>query len=128
MTKSRINQVAEELLIQARADKITWEIVDNQETAYRTSFPETALIISRWSPLHNAPWAPVRDLANSISLDLATYRLELLNDSGDVVESLLTIPGQASYRRLREVYQLAHRQASYSEKSIDEVLQHLRQT
>ena len=66
--------------------------------------------------------------ANSISLDLATYRLELLNDTGEILESLLTIPGQASYRRLREVYQLAHRQASYSEKSIDEVLQHLRQT
>ena len=128
MGKARINQVAEELLIQARADRIKWEIVDNQETAYRTSFPETALIVSRWSPLHNAPWAQVRDLANSISLDLAAYRLELLNDSGDVVESLLTIPGQATYRRLREVYQLAHRQASYSEKSIDEVLQHLRQT
>ena len=128
MTKARINQVAEELLIQARADKIKWEIVDDQETAYRTSFPETALIVSRWSPLHNAPWAQVRDLANSISLDLAAYRLELLNDSGDVIESLLTIPGQATYRRLREVYQLAHRQASYSEKSIDEVLQHLRQT
>ena len=128
MGKARINQVAEELLLHARADKIKWEIVDNQETAYRTSFPETALIVSRWSPLHNAPWAQVRDLANSISLDLAAYRLELLNDSGDVVESLLTIPGQATYRRLREVYQLAHRQASYSEKSIDEVLQHLRQT
>ena len=128
MAKARINQVAEELLIQARADRIKWEIVDNQETAYRTSFPETALIVSRWSPLHNAPWAQVRDLANSVSLDLAAYRLELLNDSGDVVESLLTIPGQATYRRLREVYQLAHRQASYSEKSIDEVLQHLRQT
>ena len=128
MVKARINQVAEELLIQARADKLKWEIIEDRETAYLTSFPETSLIVSRWSPLHNAPWAEVRDLANSISLDLATYRLELLNDAGEILESLLTIPGQASYRRLREVYQLAHRQASYSEKSIDEVLQHLRQT
>ena len=128
MAKARIIQVVEELLIQTRVDKINWEIVSNRETAYRTSFPETALIVSRWSPLHNAPWAHVRDLANSISLDLATYRLELLNDSGEVLESLLTIPGQATYRRLREVYWLAHRQASHSEKSIYQVLQHLRQT
>ncbi len=127
MAKARIIQVVEELLIQSRVDKINWEIVNNRETAYRTSFPETALIVSRWSPLHNALWAQVRDLANSISLDLATYRLELLNDSGEVLESLLTIPGQATYRRLREVYRLAHRQASHSEKSIDQVLQHLRQ-
>jgi len=128
MAKTRIIQVVEELLTQTRGDKINWEIADNRETAYRTSFPETALIVSRWSPLHNAPWAQVRDLANSISLDLATYRLELLNNSGEVLESLLTIPGQATYRHLREVYQLAHRQASHSEKSIDQVLQHLRQT
>lgn len=128
MAKARIIQVVEELLTQTRADKINWEIADNRETTYRTSFPETALIVSRWSPLRNAPWTQVRDLANSISLDLATYRLELLNDSGEVLESLLTIPGQATHRRLREVYQLAHRQASHSEKSIDQVLQHLRQT
>lgn len=127
MAKASINQVAEELLKQARADKIKWEVIDDRETAFRTSFPETSLIVSRWSPMHNAPWAEVRALANSISLDLATYRLELLNDSGEVLESLLTLPGQAAYRHLREVYQLAHGQASYAEKNINEVLQNLRQ-
>ena len=128
MAKARINQVAEELLNQSRADNIPWETIEDRETAYRTTFPETSLIVSRWSPLHNSPWHGIRDFANSINLDLATFRLELLNDAGEVVDSLLTVPGQTSYRRLREVYELAHSKASYSEKSIDEVLQHLRQT
>lgn len=128
MAKARINQVAEELLKQARAEKITWEPVEDNKTAYRASFPDTSLIVSKWSPLRNAPWATARDLSNSFNVDLATYRLDLLNESGEVVESLLTLPGQAVYRGLKEVYEMAHRKASYTEESIDKVLQHLQQT
>ncbi|MDA1219241.1 MAG: hypothetical protein O2909_07350 [Chloroflexi bacterium] len=128
MAKARINEVAEELLKQALADKINWKIVEGRENAYQASFPDTSLVVSRWSPLHNSPWATVRDLSNSFSPDVATYRLEVLNDSGEIVESLLTLPGQFAYRNLRKVFELAKRQTSPTEESIDRVLGHLRQT
>lgn len=128
MPKARINEVAEELLKQSRADKISWQLVEGKENAYQSFFPETSVVVSRWSPLHNSPWATVRDLSNSFSQDVATYRLEVLNESGEIVESLLTLPGQFSYRNLREVFKLAERQASPTEESIDRVLEHLRQT
>ena len=128
MAKARINEVSGELLKQARADKISWQIVEGRDDAYQASFSDTSLVVSRWSPLQNSPWATLRDLSNSFSPDIATYRLELLNESGEVVESLLTLPGQFAYRNLREVFDLAKRQSSPTEESIDRVLKHLRQT
>lgn len=128
MAKARTNEVAAELLKQARADKISWQIVEGRESAFQASFPDTSLVVSRWSPLHNSPWATVRDLSNGFSPDVATYRLEVVNDSGEIVESLLTVPGQYAHRNLREVFDLAKRQTSPTEESIDRVLGHLRQT
>tara|TARA_B100001146_G_C16054416_1_gene379316 strand:- start:85 stop:471 length:387 start_codon:yes stop_codon:yes gene_type:complete len=128
MAKARINEVAEELLKQARADKISWQIVEGRDDAYQASFPDTSLVVSRWSPLQNSSWATLRDLSNGFSPDIATYRLELLNEYGEVVESLLTLLGQFAYRNLSEVFDLAKRQSSPSEESIDRVLKHLKQT
>ena len=128
MAKARINEVAEELLKQARADKISWQIVEGRDDAYQASFPDTSLVVSRWSPLQNSSWATLRYLSNSFSPDIATYRLELLNEYGEVVESLLTLLGQFAYRNLSEVFDLAKRQSSPSEESIDRVLKHLKQT
>ena len=128
MANARINEVAGELLKQARADKISWQIVEGRDDAYQASFPDISLVVLRWSPLQNSSWATLRDLSNSFSPDIATYRLELLNESGEVVESLLTLPGQFAYRNLREVFDLAKRQSSPTEESIDRVLKHLRQT
>ena len=128
MAKARINEVAEELLKQARADKISWQIVEGRDDAYQASFPDTSLVVSRWSPLQNSSWATLRDLSNGFSPDIATYRLELLNEYGEVVESLLTLLGQFAYRNLSEVFDLAKRQSSLSEGSIDRVLKHLKQT
>ena len=128
MAKARMNEVAGELLKQARADKISWQIVEGRDDAYQASFLDTSLVVSRWSPLQKSPWATLRDLSNSFSPDIATYRLELLNESGEVVESLLTLPRQFAYRNLREVFDLAKRQSSPTEESIARVLKHLRQT
>jgi len=128
MAKARINEVAGELLKQARADKISWQIVESRVDAYQASFPDTSLVVSRWSPLQDASWAILRDLPNSFNLKIAIYRLELLNESGEVVESLMALPGQFAYRNLREVFDLAKRQRSPTEESIDRVLEHLRQT
>ena len=128
MAKARINGVAQELLKQARANKISWQIVEGRNDAYQASFPDTSLVVSRWSPLQNSSWATLRDLSNSFSLDIATYRLELLNESGEVVEALLTLPGQFAYQNLRAVFDLAKQQSSPTEESIERVLKHLRQT
>jgi len=128
MAKARINEVAGDLLKQARADKIIWQIGEGRDDAYQASFPDTSLVVSRWSPLLNSSWATLRYLSNSFSPDIAIYRLELLNESGEIVESLLTLPGQFAYRNLREVFNLAKRQTSHAEESIDRVLHHLRQT
>ncbi|HEU0021266.1 MAG TPA: hypothetical protein VFR55_06290 [Dehalococcoidia bacterium] len=127
MAKARINEVAAELLKQARAGKISWQIVEGRESAYQASFPDTSLVVSRWSLLHDSPWATVRDLSNSFGPDFSTYRLEVLNDSGEIVESLITVPGQFAYRNLREVFDLAKGRTSPTEESIDRVLEHLRQ-
>ena len=128
MAKARINGVAQELLKQARADKVSWQIVEGRNDAYQASFPDTSLVVSRWSPLQNSSWATLRDLSNSFSLDIATYRLELLNESGEVVEALLTLPGQFAYQNLCAVFDLAKQQSSPTEESIERVLKHLRQT
>jgi hypothetical protein len=127
MAKARINEVAAELLQQARAGKITWQVVEGRENAYQASFPDSSVVVSRWSLLHNSPWTTLRDLSNSFSPDVATYRLEVLNGSSEIVESLLTVPGQSVYRNLREVFDLAKGQTSPSEESINRVLEHLRQ-
>lgn len=127
MVKARINEVAAELLQQARAGKIVWQIVEGRDSAYQASFPDASVVVSRWSPLHNSPWAILRDLSNSFGPDVATYRLEVLNPAGEVVESLLTVPGQLAHRNLREVFDLARGQTSPTEESIDRVLEHLRE-
>jgi hypothetical protein len=121
-------QVSEELLQQTRAGRVAWEIVPGRENAYQVTFPDTTLVISRWSPLRNSPWATVRDLSNSFSVDVAAYRLELLNESHEVVEALLAVPGQAAHRWLRETFALAQGQVSHSQENIDRVLEYLRGT
>ena len=73
MAKARINEVARELLNQAQADKISWQIVESRVDAYQASFPDTSIIVSRWSPLKNSYWATLRDLPNTFSLEIATY-------------------------------------------------------
>ena len=62
--------------------------------------------------MRRSSWQPLRDFSNCLNLDIATYRLELRNDAGEVEESLAAIPGQETHRSKREVFSLAHRQAS----------------
>jgi hypothetical protein len=128
MATSRMYQVAEELLQQTRAGKINWAAAEGRKDAYKVVLPNTTLVISRWSPLGGSPWAAVRDLSRSFSVEVAAYRLELLNGSNEVVETLLAVPGQSAYRVLRETFGLAQQRASHTEEKIDQVLEYLRQT
>ena len=128
MAKSRMHQVAEELLQQSQAGKINWTAVEGGRDAYKVVLPDTTLVVSRWSPLGNTPWATLRDLSRSFSVDFGAYRLELLNESNEVVETLLAVPGQSAYRVLRETLGLAQQRANHTEEKIDQVLEYLRQT
>ena len=130
MNKSRMEQLAQELLRQSREGKVTWEEIASQgcEESYRVAFADVALVVSKWQPLRNSSWQPLRDLSNSFKLNIAAYRLELRNDAGETTESLLAVPGQAAYRALREVFCLARRQASPAERDIDKALEYLRGT
>jgi hypothetical protein len=123
-----MHQVAEQLLQQSRAGKINWAAAEGRKDAYKVVLPDTTLIISRWSPLGSSPWATVRDLSRSFSVDFGAYRLELLNESNEIVETLLAVPGQSAYRVLRDTFELAQSRASHREDKIDQVLEYLRQT
>ena len=126
MSRPKIRQLLDELLKQTKADTISWEPVESQKDSYKASFPGTSLIVSRWSALRNSSCAMVTDLSKSFSVDINTYRLELLEGDDQTVETLLTVPGQSAYRALRETFNLAGQQASQADKSIDRVLGHLR--
>ena len=128
MTRSSMDQLSEELLQQTREGKVAWEEVEGGQDAYRVAFADITLIVSKWAPLRHSSWQPLRDFSNSFNLDIATYRLELRNDAGEVEESLAAIPGQAAYRVLREVFALAHHQASHTERNIDKAIEYLRGT
>jgi hypothetical protein len=128
MPKSRMTQVAEHLLQQSRAGKVAWEMAEIRESAYKVAFPDTTLVISRWSPLRDSSWATMRDLSRTCSVDVAVYRLELLNEANEVLETLLGIPGQIAYRTLRDTFALARGQVTHAEENIDKVLEYLRET
>ena len=128
MVKSQMAQVAEQLLQQSRAGKVAWEAAPGRESAFQVSFPDTILVVSRWSPLRDSPWSTVRDLSKSLGVDVASYRLELLDADRQVVEILLAVPGQTAHRTLRQVYARAHSQVSHAEESINKVMEYLRET
>ena len=128
MAKSRMTQVAEQLLQQSRSGKVAWEQVENRENAYQVAFPDTTLVISRWSPLGGSSWTAVRDLSRTFGVDVASYRLELLDEAGAVVESLLAVPGQVIYRTLRDTFALARGQVTHAEENINKVMEYLRET
>ena len=128
MAKSRMTQVAEELLQQSGSDNVAWEAVEGRKYAYKVAYPDTTVIISSWSLLRDAAWDPISDLAASFNLSIGTYRLELLDSTGQVDEALLAIPGQAVHKILRDIYESAHRQTSPAEGNIDKVLEYLKGT
>ena len=128
MPKTRMTEVAEELLQQSRADKVAWEVVEGRKYAYKVAYPDATVVVSSWSLLRDIPWDPISEVAASLNLSIGTYRLELLDSAGQVDEALLAIPGQVAHKTLREIYDLAHRQTSPAEGNIDKVLEYLKGT
>ncbi len=93
-----MTQAAEELLQQSRADKVRWEVVEGRKHAYKVAYPDTTVIISSWSLPRDVARDPISDLATSLNLGVSTYRMELLDSTGEVDEALLAIPGQAVHK------------------------------
>jgi hypothetical protein len=127
MANLKMLQVAEQLLQQSRAGKVAWAPAETRENAYQVAFPDTTLVISRWSPLRDSPWATVRDLSNCLGVDVASYRLELLDAGSQVVETLLAVPGQTAHRTLRQIFARAQAQARHAEENISKVMEYLRE-
>ena len=128
MPKSRMTQVAEELLQHSGSDNVAWEAVEGRKYCYKVAYPDTTVIISSWSLLQDVAWNPISDLAANFNLSIGTYRLELLDSAGHVDGALLAIPGQAIHQTMRGIYESAHRQTSPAEANIDKVLEYLKGT
>lgn len=108
MSKNGMYEVAKEALRLAKARKLTWEQTFRDEE-FRVDFPDVSL---------------------SISFDqgLGTYQLGLINDTGAVIETLITVVGETDPKQdpgLPEIYELAV--AYVREVGINRALQYLRQ-
>ena len=108
MSKTGMYEVGKEALRRARAKKLDWKQTFRDEE-YRVDFPDVSL---------------------SIFFDpgLGTYQLGLVNDTGAVVETLVTVVGETDPQQdpgLPEIHELA---AAYvREVGINRALQYLKQ-
>ncbi len=107
MSKTGMYEVGKEALRRARAKKLDWKQTF-QDEVFRVDFPDVSL---------------------SISFDqgLEAYQLGLINDTGAVIESLVTVAGETDPQQdpgLREIYELA--EAYVREVGINRALQYLK--
>ncbi len=115
MPEQGINEVASELLRRSRDGKIPWKQT-RRDNEYRVSFPDVSLAILRQT-------------------DLDLYRLDLINETGSVIESLEwtpfysptgnTVELESRRETLKEIYDLA--EAHVHEEVAQRALQYLKQ-
>jgi hypothetical protein len=111
MSKSRMLELAEELLRRPKDGKVFWEkrpLLDS----YEVKFPDISLVISRLG---------------------SSYILNLVNAQGTTIESLVserrTTPAVEVihyFPLLKEIFELAQHQAQNVEENIDKALECLR--
>ena len=110
MPEKGMNEVATELLRLTREKKLTWK-PSRRENDYTVSFPEMSF---------------------SISYDrrIGTYRLEMVNESGAIVDSLrqpVPVESVDSLEELPELIQIYNLAVSYiKETSINKALDYLK--
>ena len=110
MPESRMNEVAQELLSQSRDHNVTWED-SATKGSYRVFFPDVVLVISR----------SYRSLEESSNL-----LLELMNDSGRVVDCLDTTSEEAMHSVLSEIFDLAEQHVR--DTGVNKALDYLKRT
>lgn len=111
MPKSRMLELAEELLSRSKDGKVLWEkrpLVDS----YEVKFPDISLVISRVG---------------------SSYILNLVNAQGTTIESLVSerratpaVEVINYFPLLKEIFELAQHQAQNVEENIDKALEYLR--
>ena len=109
MPESRMNEVAQELLSQSSGHKVGWEET-SRRGSYRVVFPDVVLIISRTYP----------------TLEESELSLELMGETGRVVDSLDTQPEDDMYAVLIQIFDLAGQHVR--ELGINKALDYLKQT
>ncbi len=100
-------ELADELLRNARAGKLDWEVQEYpEEISYTVYFPDVSLSIT---------YNRMNDFA-----------LELINAEGEMIESLHSSIAPQVWERLNEIYGLARRQTLDIDGNINRALGYLR--
>ena len=110
MPESRIDEVAQELLGQSKEDKVDWEST-GARASYRVIFPDVILTISR------------------VYLDIgqtSDLRLELMNETGRVINLLETAPKDHMHALLEQIFDLAEQHVRNA--GIDKALENLKRS
>ena len=110
MPESRMNELAQNLLDQSNQDKIDWEST-GARASYRVIFPDVVLTISR------------------VHLDIretSDLRLELMNETGRVLNLLETAPEDSMHSLLEQIFDLAERHVR--DAGIDKALENLKRS
>ena len=97
MPESKINEVAQKLLDQSEEHKVNWEDA-GKIGSYRVFFPDVVLAISQVYLTLEEPE------------EIPDFRLELMGETGRVIEFLQTAPGEPMYLVLSEIFNLASQQ------------------
>lgn len=91
MPESKMHELAQKLLGQSKDEKVDWEDI-GRRGSYRVIFPDVALTITRvWEDLEEA----------------SDLRLELMNETGSVIDSIETEPEDAMHSLLSQIFDLA---------------------
>ena len=90
MPESNMNGLAQKLLGQSKEDKVDWEDT-GRRGSYRVIFPDVALTITRESP----------------SSEESYLVFELMNETGRVIDSLVTAPEEPMHPVLSQIFDLA---------------------
>jgi hypothetical protein len=97
MAEPRIYELAKELLQRSRDRKVPWQegqrAVTSSRDYYRVVFPEGALRVSG---------------LRGTTGENAEYKLELISDTGRIIDSLAPQTQELMYETLSEIFDLAH--------------------
>lgn len=109
MAESRMNEVAQALLSQSENHEVIWE-ESIRTGSYRVVFPDVVLIISKTDP----------------TSEESELSLELMNETGRVVNSLDIYPEDPMYPVLGQIFQLAEQHVR--DTGINKALDYLKRT
>ena len=109
MPESRMNEVAQALLSQSKDHEVSWEET-TRRGSYRVVFPDVVLIVSRTYP----------------TLEDSDLSLELMGETGRVVDSLHTKPEDDMHPVLSQIFNLAEQ--DIRDYGINKALGYLKRT